>query len=324
MNQSATITRRFSQAIVQAAERLKVSLPAEVVSGLEGRERIHLDDQDRLWEAFCTAADDPLAGLRLGLEVQVGHLDSVGMLLMSCDNLGEAVDMLLEYAPIVGDAADFRFYRQDSVAVLEYLPRYRARRAERVEAVLACLLNMTRWTTGNAFRPDAVELGHRQRAEPDQYRALLDCPVYFNRPGNCLRFSEEQLALPLIQANGTLREHLRSLADQTLKDLGRQSFGARLEGLIHQHPDWGRERIAAQLAMSGRHLNRKLADQGTSFKTLREQLLFQLAGDALENGAAPATLSGQLGFSDESAFARAFKRWSGMTPSQFRQASRRG
>ncbi|WGL65466.1 AraC family transcriptional regulator ligand-binding domain-containing protein [Pseudomonas sp. CW003PS] len=57
-----------------------------------------------MWEAFCTAADDPLIGLRLGCALQVGHLDMVGALLMSCDTVGEALEALLEYYPIVGAA----------------------------------------------------------------------------------------------------------------------------------------------------------------------------------------------------------------------------
>ena len=53
-----------------------------------------------MWEAFCTAADDPLIGLRLGCALQVGHLDMVGALLMSCETVGEALEALLEYYPI--------------------------------------------------------------------------------------------------------------------------------------------------------------------------------------------------------------------------------
>lgn len=73
--------------------------PAEL-SELGGAARIPLAGQDALWEAFCTAADDPLIGLRLGCALQVGHLDMVGALLMSCETLGEALEALLEYYPI--------------------------------------------------------------------------------------------------------------------------------------------------------------------------------------------------------------------------------
>lgn len=85
-----SVTPRYSQAIVQMAERLGIGLPAALVERLHGAQRVPIDWQDELWEAFCQASDDPLIGLKLGLAIQVGHLDSAGMLLVTCDTLGEA------------------------------------------------------------------------------------------------------------------------------------------------------------------------------------------------------------------------------------------
>ena len=76
------------------------------------------------------------------------------------------------------------------------------------------------------------------------------------------------------------------------------------------------DRIAA---MSGRHLNRKLADEGFSFKQLRDRELQVLACRALERGDKIAGISAELGFSDESSFSRSFRRWTGMSPSQYRE-----
>jgi AraC-like DNA-binding protein len=72
--------------------------------------------------------------------------------------------------------------------------------------------------------------------------------------------------------------------------------------------------------MSGRHLIRKLADEGTSFKLLRDTLLQDLAEQALAGGVRTGRIAEDLGFSDESAFAKAFKRWTGSTPARFREA----
>ncbi len=88
---------------------------------------------------------------------------------------------------------------------------------------------------------------------------------------------------------------------------------------MRSQPRWGKERVAEQLQLSGRHLNRKLLEEGTSFKLLREQLLYQMAEQLLAESCRQAEIAERLGFSDESAFAKAFRRWSGMTPGQFRQ-----
>ncbi len=318
MNPGPTVTVHFSQAIMQAAGRLGLALPGDLVARMDSRERVDLASQDRLWEAFCEAAGDPLVGVDLGLALQVGHLDTAGMILMSCETLEEALESLLDYHPIVGEGGAFQVVRDQHYCEIRYQPLYRTRRPTRVEAVMASTLNLTRWSTGGAFRPAYLRLSHDAQDPPSRYQEKLALPVHFNSGDNALVFGVDQLALPLIHANPALCRHLRGLADDLLARLDSQSLGARVSTLIRDHPRWGKERIAEQLGMSGRHLIRKLADEGTSFKLLRDTLLQELAEQALAAGARTGEIAEDLGFSDESAFAKAFKRWTGSTPARFR------
>lgn len=313
-----SVTPRYSQAIFQMADRLGITLSPVLIDRLQGVQRVPIAWQDELWEAFCQASGDPLIGLRLGLEIQVGHLDSLGMLLVTCDTFGEALDELIEYAPVIGDGGEFRLHRERSQAFIDYQPHLSVRRAERVEAVLASMLNLSRWATGNRFQPSGIWLAHAPLAEPAAYEALVKCPLHFNAGCNHLGFASDQLGLQQIQANGALREHLRRLADQTLAELGHQSLSAEVQRLVSAHPQWGKERIAEQLHLSGRHLNRRLAEDGLSFKTLRESVLQAMACQALRSEQRLADIAEQLGFSDENAFTRAFRRWQGITPARYR------
>lgn len=317
-----SVTPRYSQAIVQMAERLGMRLPAPLVTRLQGAERVPIGWQDELWEAFCQISADPLIGLKLGLEVQVGHLDSVGMLLVTCDTFGEALEELVEYAPVIGDGGEFMLHREGDQAFIDYQPHLRVRAAERVEAVLASMLSLTRWATGGRFQPSGIWFAHAPLAAPDEYHSLLGCPVYFNAGCNHLGFAADQLALPQIQANSALRDHLRQLADHNLAALGQQSLSAEVQRLVRNHPRWGKERIAEQLDLSGRHLNRKLAEDGLSFKSLRESVLQQMACQALRGEQRVAEIAEQLGFSDENAFVRAFRRWQGVTPARYKAGDR--
>jgi len=314
-----TITVHYAQGILQAAQRLGLSVPADLqAASLEPR--IPLQRQDAFWEAICAASGDPLLGLRLGSALQVGHLDMVGALLMSCDHYGEALDALLEYYPIIAEGSEFQREQDAQQVRLVYRPSYDVRREERVEAALASLVHLTRWITGERIRPLGLSFSHAARGESSRYAEVLGCPVVFDAADNALCFAVADLDVPLIQANALMREHLRALADAQLERLGAQSLAARVQQLLRQNPPrWGKEKVAEQLELSGRHLNRKLADEGTSFKLLREQVLHAMAEQLLRESSRLGDVAERLGFSDESAFAKAFRRWSGMTPGQFRQ-----
>ena len=310
-----TVTLCFSQALLQAAERLGIPAPAQSPDS----DRVPLAVQDQLWQHLATCADDPLIGLHLGLTLQVGHLDVTGMLLMSCDTYVESLEVLCEYLPIIGEGGEVDVKTQDQQIALSYAPIYDVCRAQGVEAVFGAILQLSRWSTGGRFSPSSVHFEHAALDKTQRYSELLGCPVHFECTGNYLSFSCDQLDMPLIQANSTLRDQLRLLADNTLRELGDASLSAEVAALIRQHPRAGKERIAELLAMSGRHLNRRLADEGVSFKQLRDRELRILAEAALHRDEKVVVIADALGFSDESAFARAFRRWSGMTPSQFRE-----
>ena len=131
-----SVNRLYARALIQSADRLALPLPPELRQAVEDHARLPLATLDRLWDAYCAASGDPLAGLRLGLELQAGHLDCVGMLLASCDTLGEALKQLVEVAPIVGEGGDFVIENDGDLATVHYRPHLALRQAERVEAAL--------------------------------------------------------------------------------------------------------------------------------------------------------------------------------------------
>lgn len=316
-NTRHTVTVRFAQALVEAALQQGVGLPVEMRRALTSGPRVPMAEQDAFWTLFCAAQPEPLAALRLGLSLQAGHLDVVGLLLLSCETLGDAVEVLAEYAPIVGDQARFEVVRAADEVMLRYWPDFLVCRNQRIEATLGCVVNLARWMTSSGFKPREVLFAHQAAGDVDGYAALLGCPVRFAADINAVVMDAAELARPLIHAGGGVHAYLRGLADDMLASLQQGSLSAKVEQIIRAHPRWGKERIAETLGISGRHLNRKLGAESVSFKALRDTVLFKMARDALHSGQPTSAIGAQLGFSDETAFARAFTRWSGQTPAQF-------
>ena len=119
-----------------------------------------------------------------------------------------------------------------------------------------------------------------------------------------------QIARDFNLSRNTVRKVLRS-------DATKFEYHRRVQPMPRM--DGFTEWIAEQLELSGRHLNRKLADEGTSFKLLREQVLHHMAEQLLRDSARLGEVAERLGFSDESAFAKAFRRWSARAPLPLRR-----
>jgi|AntDeeMinimDraft_5_1070356.scaffolds.fasta_scaffold11794_1 AraC-like DNA-binding protein len=163
---------------------------------------------------------------------------------------------------------------------------------------------------------------HAPLARPGRYERLLGVPVTFCAGRNALCLDAASLELPLSQANPDLFRHLQRRARDELDALGWQSITARVCGLLAVHPHWARERIAGEMNMSVRHLVRRLGAEGACFKRVRDDLRQRFAERALRDNARIGDVAEWLGFADANAFARAFRRWVGVTPARFRDASR--
>ncbi len=312
-----SVTARYTQAILDAAQRHGVQVPDALRMALTNSARVPMTQQDVLWTLLASGTADPLTALRVGIDLQAGHLDIVGMLLLTCDTLGDALEVLTEYAPIVGDNARFEVLPIEQGVVLCYLPEYRVCLDQRVEAALGCVVCLARWMTNGRFTAREVLFTHGPRADAAAYESVLGCPVRFNQPCNGVAMDAGNLGLTLIQAGQAMHTHLKVLADDMLTSLTQGSVSAQVRQLIRENPRWGKERIGEHLGMSGRNLNRKLAAEAISFKGLREALVYDMAVSALRAGQTVTAVSDKLGFSDENAFSRAFRRWNGKTPAQF-------
>jgi len=177
-----------------------------------------------------------------------------------------------------------------------------------------------------AFRLLSVEYAHR--AEPAAYRAWFDAPVVFGAPVTQLVLPAAALAAGLASADANLLAILTRAADElAAKGVEAPTIAAQVARVLRDELRSERgtiEHTAKRLGLTARSLQRRLKDEATSFQAVREQVRQQLAQRYLEDRLSLAEISFLLGFSEPSAFFRAFKRWTGTTPLEARRRALAG
>ncbi|MFG3017546.1 AraC family transcriptional regulator [Streptomyces sp. NPDC048254] len=190
------------------------------------------------------------------------------------------------------------------------------------ESATVVLHRVAGWLIRRRINLTRVEFGYPAPGHALEYDLLYGAPCFFRAPHTALVFDRAVLDQPVLQDEAGLRAFLRRAPGDVLARLDYGSTAAaqvrRLLGqsLPDRMPD--PQDIAARLAVSAQTLRRRLAAEGTSFQQIRDQLRRDVAIAALAEGTVSIEdLSHQLGFSEPSAFHRAFKRWTGSAPRSY-------
>lgn len=278
----------------------------------------------RLWRAIVERQPDPETGLRLGSAVTVQELGLVGYAMAHSSTLAEAFRRFSRYSRIISEAVRTNLAETPhrvSLALRAH-PALDALRHP-VNARLAAVLAASRQITGNDIAPVEVCLPFPRPRRAGAYARVFRCALRFDQPAAAMVFRAEQTRLPIQGADATLAGYLDELASGKLRSLAE---GESLAGRVRQAM-WSRlstgtptlRQVAADLAISERSLQRRLKGHGTSFAKLLESLRREVATELLgARSLAVYELAFLLGYSEPSAFNRAFRRWTGSSPSGYR------
>lgn len=296
-------------------------LAMEILSDLDYKERVPMNIQEQLWMALAETHPDPLLGVKLGQAMHSSHMGLVGYLLMTRGTLGAAIEQLLIYHPLVGEGGHFELRRRARHADLCYQPNFLRCAQLRVETVLSACLAQTRSMTGRPFRAQGVLLAYPAPplALQQKYQQLLQTPVHFNAPVSAIRLRPQDLDIPLMATDRQVRARLTPEADALLRALTDKSLRLQVTHLLQQEPQLTREQVASQLCISARHLGRKLLEENASFRAIQDEVRGHYACQWLcQKGRNNAEIAAVLGYCDESAFGKAFRRWTGVAPKAFK------
>lgn len=275
---------------------------------------------------------DALLGLHLGEAIRPGYYGVLGYLIMSCPTLADALHRQARYAALVGNLGRIELEdwpqgeAPEPLVVHRWTPLLPQQQRQIAEETLAGWVTFGRWVTGLDVPPVEVHFQHPQPAGValEEYARIFRCPVKFTQTQTALIFPKRLLALPLGQADAQVRLMLDAYADRLLAEIqqGHSVLDRARSLLARQLPEQGveLEPLAEQLALSPRTLQRRLREAGLSFSQLVDETRQQLVLHYLRDPALElADIAFLVGFSEAGSLARAFRRWTGQTPAEYRR-----
>lgn len=297
----------------------------------EPNSRVPASFMERLWEVGEQLTGDPDIGMHSAEAYNPGALGIVGYVILSCRNAGEALHCLSRYAPLVNEGLSVQVSVRHGRTVCRFgaLDRFDSflhRTPRQVMETLAAgtVVTLKRLATG-PVDPVAVTFRHRRPASIAEHSRLLGPVVRFEQAEDAVIYMSPALETTLMSADPALLDVFEGDARRRLERLESHGavstrvlalLGARLKGDVPTLSE-----VASELAMSQRSIQRSLCEEQTSYRHLVDSVRKSLAIEHLSRPGTSATdVAFLLGFSELSAFSRAFRRWTGNAPTRLRAA----
>jgi AraC-like DNA-binding protein len=265
-------------------------------------------------------------GLLLAKAQNYAVLGPVGQLMASCETLGSALGtyVALQMTNSTAAAAYLHPVGDDyALGFGIYAPELPSSHIHDVAAAMAC--NIVHDLTGSAVRPQEVLLSRPVPSDPEVYHRYFRCPVRFNDGQTCLILSARDVAFRLPSANAKLRENLLAALQRQLAQQP-QGFAARVKHALRPlllSGSASHRQVAKHLNTHPRTMGRRLEAEGFTFEQLKDEVRLAVARELLaRTDIAISDVAAALGYATPSAFVRAFRRWTGGSPSAWRKEHR--
>jgi AraC-like DNA-binding protein len=279
-----------------------------------------------LWTEVVSSTGDPAFGLHIGQANNPAIFGALGYLMQSCRTLREAYSEVVTYQRTVSgwisyeviDGKDFELiFRTDPL--WQQISPETARQG--IEMAIGGVLNNIYILTGKRICPIRAELAYQSPVRRSEYEELLKCPVSFGKTQNRLVFERGLGDMRLISADESLYASFAKILREKCAATGQSDrFTERVKTVITR--DFGGkipslEIIAAHMNVSDRSFQRRLQQDGGTYRSLAAEMKKELAVNLLQNTDATVyAISEVLGYTEPSAFHRAFKSWTQTSPAR--------
>jgi AraC-like DNA-binding protein len=296
---------------------LSLGLPATVDTAISA------ESYGALWLAVAAEVDDEFFGMG-ERPMRSGSFTLLCHCVLHAKTLDQALRRALRFLSVVLEDPSGELVIRDGLAEIVLTDKGNARSAFAYRTYWILLHGITCWLVGRRIPIRRVDFRCAEPLEGADYRLFFGAPVQFSQPVSCLAFDRAVLKLPIARTEQALKQFLRGAPANILV---RYRYDAGLAAAVRKRlrdqapAAWvGFGDLAAQMHMSASTLRHRLQGEGQSFAGIKDEIRRDRAIDMLLNSeASVGEIAAQLGYSEPSAFHRAFRKWTSKSPAAFRR-----
>jgi len=288
--------------------------------------RFPLTSMTKLWDLAQQASGDDGFGIAAGERWNPTTFHALGFAWLASNSLGEALHRLARYGRFLNDGLDYgltseqvqyRFRISKSFDRAEVVPNSPA-----TDAGIVALLKMCRQLLGESFSPMEITCPHAPNGASILLENVARCPIRYDQDYIELVFDRHDIERKLPSGSEELTQVHEQIILKHLANLNQERLSARVQLVILEKLPSGNVKeaeIASELGLSSRTMQRRLLDEGVNFQALLQTSRQRLAEQYIrDENLSISEIAYLLGFSEQANFTRAFKRWHGVSPTQFR------
>ena len=308
----------------RSAEQLLLQLGLTTIDLADSEARVDVADFSKLWRRLARTFDDEFFGMD-ARRLRTGRFAFVCRAAMAQSTLETALRVALEFFRLTFEGFRGELFRSESLAevMLSEPGDAPPLKAFSYFTFWMLLHGLACWLVGRRIPLLAVELRCDEPAYTDDYRIMFSRNLRFARPGTRIIFAAEVLDLPVRRSERELHGFLaQAPANILVKYRDTTSLASRIKAQLRELPaeQWPTsEGLAQTLCVSPSTLRRRLAEVGQTYQAIKDQVRQEMATLWLADPSITyAEIAERLGFADVSSFYKAFRKWTGTNPGQYR------
>ena len=269
---------------------------------------------------------EPGFSVRIGQQMKIDDYGVLGLSWKTCSWAGEIFERSERYFKLLSNTYLFKVEKDSEISRV-YLKREAHRRGAELsnEATFSATVVVLQAITESNISPVEVSFKHAPPKKLDDYKRAFNCHILFNQPQNYIAYKTEDLHMRTAKADESINKFLVERVEEETRgiELSANKIVNDVEHLIRDAlPSGipGVEQIGQLMGMSRRTLTRRLSENGLTFRDLIKRIQEEVSKDLLKNSTRSiAEIAFETGFSEQSAFSRAFKNWTNQSPAEFRK-----